>query len=301
MNKSFIGVATLFTIALMAAASSASIIKIGDVLDVRVVGHTEFSGRYPVRENGTIDHPLLADVPVANTSTSELMNDLTLRLARHIDNPLVLIAVVQKPEISVTVLGLVAKPGPVLVGQGATIQEVIQAAGGAIQEAADLEHVKVVHKTRQPQTETCNLRNFLIDADLDKLPVIEANDIVVVPAQQKTKKVKVIGAVMKPGLFTLEEKTTLFEIIYLAGGPAEKADLSRVRRVSQGGAKSTEEVIDVQSFIDRGKMDDIPAVAEGDVIIVYTKWFDWKTVLTVVNNTLLVLVAIQTFGGVFKK
>jgi protein involved in polysaccharide export with SLBB domain len=265
-----------------------------------VVSHPEFSGRFTVNENGTIDYPLLADVAISNSTTSELMNDLTLRLARNIDNPLVLIGIVTKPEITVSVLGQVTKPGPVVTYQGATIQEIIQAAGGAVQEYADIEHVKIIHKTRQPLSEVCNLKSFLLDGELEKLPVIDAADVVIVPAMQKTRKVKVIGAVQKPGLFILEEKTNLFEMIYLAGGPAEKADLSRVRRLSQLGGKTTEEVIDVQAYLDKGKMDEIPVVAEGDIIIVYTKWFDGKTILTLLNNTLLVIVTIQAFAGVFK-
>jgi polysaccharide export outer membrane protein len=291
-----------FLIMLLTAAVSvpAAVIKSGDVLDIQVVSHPEFSGRFTVNENGTIDYPLLADVAISNSTTSELMNDLTLRLARNIDNPLVLIGIVTKPEIIVNVLGQVMKPGPVVTYQGATIQEIIQSAGGPAQEYADIEHVKIIHKTRRPLSEECNLKSFLLDGDLDKLPVIDAADVVIVPAMQKTRKVKVIGAVQKPGLFILEDKTNMFEMIYLAGGPAEKADLSRVRRLSQLDGKTTEEVIDVQAYLDKGKMDEIPTVAEGDIIIVYTKWFDGKTVLTLLNNTLLVIVMIQAFAGVFK-
>jgi protein involved in polysaccharide export with SLBB domain len=271
------------------------------MLDIVVVQHPEFSGHYAVNQNGTIDYPLLADAVVANTTTSELGNDLTLRLARHIDNPLVLVSIVQKPEIVMTVLGQVAKPGPVVTYGGATLQEVIFGAGGALPEIADLEHVRVIHKIRQPSLETCNLKVFLIDGDIEKLPPLYAGDIVVVPSLQKTAKVKCIGAVQKPGLYAIEGKTTMFEMIYLAGGPAERADLSRVRRLSQApGGKTMEEIINIQAFIDKGQMDAIPMANEGDVIIVYSKWFDGKTFLTILNNTLLFIVTIQAFRGAFK-
>ena len=90
----------------------AAIIKTGDVLDITVLGQPEFSGRYTVSQSGTIEYPLLADETIINISTSELMNELTFRLAKHIENPLVLISPVEKPNITVTVLGQVAKPGP---------------------------------------------------------------------------------------------------------------------------------------------------------------------------------------------
>lgn len=287
-------------VGVMTALAAAAVIKTGNVLDIQVVAHPEFSGRFTVNENGTIDYPLLADVVISNITTSELMNDLTLRLARNIDNPLVLIGIVQKPEISVTVLGQVAKPGPVVVYEGATVQEILQGAGGTLDETADLENVKILHKNRKPPVEVSNLKRFFIDAELEKLPEVHAGDVVIVPALPKTRKVKVIGAVARPGLFSLEGKTSVFEMIYLAGGPAEKADLSRVRKLSQYRGKTTEEVLNVQSYIDKGKMDEIPLVGEGDIIIVYTKWFDGKTILTLLNNTLLVIVTIQAFAGVFK-
>jgi protein involved in polysaccharide export with SLBB domain len=194
----------------------------------------------------------------------------------------------------------VLKPGPVVSYPGASLQEVIQGAGGPVLETADLEHVKIIHKSRQPAMENCNLKTFLIDGDLDKLPPLFANDCIVVPAQQKTRKIKVIGAVQKPGLYSFEGKTSMFEMIYLAGGPAEKADLSRVRRLSLHDGKTTDEVIDVQNYLDKGQMDNIPQVAEGDVLIVYTKWFDTKTFLEILQNTLLFLVTIQAFRGAFK-
>jgi protein involved in polysaccharide export with SLBB domain len=296
LSKSVPFLALLF----LAGAPRAATIKVGDMLDIVVVQHPEFSGRYSVNENGTIDYPLLADAPVVNNTTSELMNDLTLRLARHIDNPLVLISIVQKPEILMTVLGQVTKPGPVQSYPGASLQEVIQSAGGPIVETADLEHVKIIHKTRQPAVETCNLKVFLSDGDVEKLPQLFAGDCIVIPAQQKTQKVKVIGAVQKPGLFPVEGKMNIFEMVYLAGGPAEKADLSRVRKISQHDGKSVEEVVDLQAYIDKGQMDNIPPVAGGDIVIVYTKWFDAKEFLTILQNTLLLLVAIQAFRGSFK-
>ena len=290
----------LYLLILKAPLLSA-IIKVGDVLDIKVMSNTEFSGRYTVSENGTIDYPLLADQKVINISTSELMNELTFQLARHIDNPLVLISVVEKPEIKVSVLGQVAHPGPVDTYQGATLQEVIMSAGGFIEFISDLSRIKIVHHNRPQAPESYDLAKFLLDGSVENMPVLENGDVVIVLSQEHTKKVKVIGSVQKPGLFDLEEKMNLFEIIYLAGGPSEKADLSKVRRFSQlENIKGTEEVFDVQSYIDKGQMDNMPLVNEGDVIIVYSKWYDWKTILTVLNNTLLFIITIQTFAQLLK-
>jgi protein involved in polysaccharide export with SLBB domain len=277
-----------------------AIIRAGHVINIQVMSNPEFSGQYIVNENGTIEYPLLADQIITNITTSELMNELTLRLARHIDNPLVLVSIVEKPEITLTVLGQVLNPGPVKAIQGATIQEAIKLAGGAL-EKADLSRVKIVHKGNPSSEEVYDLLKFMEEGELETMPKLENEDMVVVLAQERSKKVKVIGSVQKPGLFDLEEKMNVFEVIYLAGGPVEKADLTKVRRISHHeNSKAIEEVLDIQSYIDKGQMEQIPAVYEGDIIIVYSKWYDWKTILSILNNTLLFIVTIQTFANLFK-
>ena len=275
----------------------AAIIKAGDVLDIKVQGQPDFSGRYMVSQNGTIEYPLLADETIANLSTSELMNELTFRLAKHIENPLVLISLVEKPNITVTVLGQVANPGPVETYLGATIQEVIQLAGGPL-EKADIDSVKVIHKDGNDQTALFfNLKSFMKEGNIAGMPRLQPDDIVILLSQTRTTKVKVIGAVNKPGFFDLDEKINVFELIYLAGGPAEKADLSRVRRFFKSENKTLEEVINVQSFIDKGEMDNIPMADEGDVIIVYSKWFDWRILMSILTNVLLFIVTVQSIRG----
>ena len=275
----------------------AAIIKVGDVLDIQVQGHQEFSGRYTVSTSGTIDYPLLADETIVNISTSELMNELAFRLAKHIANPLVLISVVEKPNITVTVLGQVAKAGPVETYLGASVQEAIQLAGGPTPNA-DIDSIKIIHRDGNDQTaEFFNLKEFLKNGTYDNMPTMRPDDIVILLSETRNTKVKVIGAVNKPGFFDLDEKINVFELIYLAGGPAEKADLSRVRRFFKSDGKTLEEVINVQSFIDNGEMDKIPMVEEGDVIIIYARWFDWKILMSILTNVLLFIVTIQSLRG----
>jgi protein involved in polysaccharide export with SLBB domain len=280
-------------------ASPAAVIKEGDVLDVQVQDHPQFSGRFSVGEDGTTDYPLLPDIQVANLSVAELVNDLTFRLAKHVDNPLVMVKIVDRPEISVTVLGAVRKPGPTASYQGASVQEVIEAAGGP-QPNADIERVKIISKGGgDAQAQFFDYKGFLRDGEFDKLPRLNDGDVVILLSERQNRRVKVIGAVAKPGFFDLDEAMNVFELVYLAGGPAPKADLSRVRRLSRQGGTTTEEVLNLQDFMDKGNLDQIPAVNEGDVVIVYSRWFDWPMMLTILNNVLLFIVTIQALRGAF--
>jgi protein involved in polysaccharide export with SLBB domain len=288
------------TIIMCAFFATAAIIKPGDVLDIVVQAHPEFSGRFTVTETGTIDYPLLADELIVNITTSELMTDLTLKLAKHIDNPLVVISIVLKPEITVYALGQVKLPGPVKTYLGATLQEVLQQAGGPL-ETANLEKVKILHKNSSDESaEYCNLKMFLTEGNMRDMPQLKPDDVIILLALQKSNKVKVIGAVNKPGFFDITEKTNIFELVYLAGGPTERGDLTKIRRFSQQNGKTIDEAINVQTFLDKGDMDNMPQVSPGDVVMIYERWYDWRTILSVLNNVLLFIVTIQAFGGVFK-
>jgi protein involved in polysaccharide export with SLBB domain len=177
---------------------NAGIIRNGDVLDIQVIDHPELSGRYEVDDQGKIDYPLIADEKITDISTTELTNDLTFKLARNIDNPLVLISIVEKPEIEITVLGEVLKPGVVKIIQGASIQEAIMNAGGPVIKSADLTNIKVIHKNRPDAPEIFDFQQFLKDGDVEKMPQLAAEDIVIVTTKNENKNVKVIGAVQKP-------------------------------------------------------------------------------------------------------
>jgi|WetSurMetagenome_2_1015567.scaffolds.fasta_scaffold00479_13 protein involved in polysaccharide export with SLBB domain len=281
-------------------AAGASIIKPGNVLDIMVQGHPEFSGRFTVTDAGTIDYALLADEQVVNVTTSELMNDLTFKLAKHIDNPLVVISVVAKPEMIVYVLGQVKTPGPVKAYQGATIQEVLMLAGGPL-ETANVEKVKILHKNMPDgSAEYCDLKAFLAKGNMADLPKLRPDDTVILLALATSNRVKVIGAVNKPGFFDVTERMNVFELVYLAGGPTDRGDLTRIRRFTQQNGKTVEELINIQSFIDKGDIGSVPLVSPGDVVMVYERWWNWQTALSVMNNVLLLLVAIQALTGALK-
>ncbi len=291
----------VIAVCLCVAATFAGIIKPGSVIDITVQNHAELSGRFTVADNGTIEYSFMADQSVVNMATSDLQNDITLKLVRYIENPLVLVSLVDRPEISVTVLGQVIKPGPVKVYAGASVQEVIVAAGGPLP-TADYDSVKIIRRNGTDRTALWfDMKSFLRSGSMDGMPKLQQDDVVILLSQAKARKIKVIGSVNHPGFYDLEEKMNIFEVIYLAGGPAEKSDLTRVRRVFKIDDRQHEEIVNVQEFIDKGNMDGLPKVDEGDVIILYSKWFDWKGMMTILSNVLLFVVTITSLRGALSK
>ena len=289
--------AVILMLCICAVTHAAGILRVGDVLEIYVQDHLELSKKVMIQNDGTIDYPLFSDKSVTGMTTMEVAELLTFRLAKSIQNPFVLVSTTDAMPIQVRVLGQVNKPGIVQLAKGATLQEVIMAAGGPTQ-YADLADLRIIRdKGTDADAISVDYKEFLEKGKLSAMPEIRPNDIVILLSAPRNLKVKILGDVARPGYSDIQGKTNLFDAIYLAGGPGEKANLSKVRHILKTDDKSVDEVIDMQEYIDKGKMDDIPLVKEGDVIIVYKKFFTWEIFLNIVRDGLMLFTAYHVFSG----
>lgn len=286
-------------VAILGWPSYAGILRAGDALEIYVADHKELTRRVVIAPNGTIDYPYFADRSILGMTPEEVADLLTFRLAKSITNPFVLVTTITSLPISIRVLGQVNKPGLVELPKGATMQEVLIAAGGPT-EFANLAEIRLIReKAAEIDAIKVNFRSFMEKGDLSLLPELRNNDTVILLSQPRDLKIKVLGAVGHPGYYAIQGgETTVFDAIYLAGGPEEKANLSKVRHVLRAeDGKTLDQIVDLQKYIDKGQMDDIPKVKEGDAIIVYKKMFTWGTFLSFVRDALMLFTAYHVFAG----
>ena len=68
----------------------------------------------------------------------------------------------------------------------------------------------------------------MIDRTLADMPKLKQDDTIILLSEQKSNKVKVIGAVNKPDSSISLKRLNLFELIYIGGrAPRSAGDLSR--------------------------------------------------------------------------
>jgi len=106
--------------------------KIGplDVLDISVFQAPELTKTVTVASNGTIDFPLLGEVPVAGKSSYQLQKELNAKLgAKYLQNPQVTVTVAQFNASRITISGAVKNPG-VFPYKGETLFQFVLMAGG---------------------------------------------------------------------------------------------------------------------------------------------------------------------------
>src|SRR6185295_15822557 len=103
----------------------------GDVLDVQVFGNDDLSRAATVQTDGSINLPLLGEVPVSGLTVAEAQHKVTALLARdYLVKPQVEVRVRDYQSQAVTVLGEVNTPGrKVLKGRTRLIDVLVESGG----------------------------------------------------------------------------------------------------------------------------------------------------------------------------
>jgi polysaccharide biosynthesis/export protein len=116
-----------------APTSGSASYRIGppDVLEISVFKVPELSKSVQVAEGGTINLPLVGEIPAAGMTAQEVERDLTLRLgAKYLQNPQVTVYVKEYNSQRVTIEGAVKKPGVYPIRGKATLLQLIATAEG---------------------------------------------------------------------------------------------------------------------------------------------------------------------------
>jgi polysaccharide export outer membrane protein len=104
-----------------------------DSLQVTVWKEPTLSGNFPVRPDGMISLVLVGDLPAAGLTPMALSNDISQRLKKYIQDPVVTVAVLGVNSQRIFMVGEVGKVGPVMLTPGMTPLQAIVTAGGLSQ------------------------------------------------------------------------------------------------------------------------------------------------------------------------
>ena len=114
-----------------------------DSLQVTVWKEPTLSGNFPVRPDGMISLVLVGDLPAAGLTPMALSNDITQRLKKYIQDPVVTVAVLGVNSQRIFLVGEVGKVGPVMLTPGMTPLQAIVTAGG-LSQFANSKHIYIL-------------------------------------------------------------------------------------------------------------------------------------------------------------
>jgi len=250
-------------------------VKTGDVLSISVMGYPELNQSVEVKQDGTIFISVLGNIKVSDMTIQQITNLLNNRLEEYYKSPIVNISLQKFERITVHVLGQIRSPSFYQVPKNTTMQEAITMAGGALP-SADMERIKLVRRRNGfLQEQIVDFTRFLKGAVLDSNPILEADDMIIVPETTEPvalkNRVTVIGAVASPGSHEITGATRLLSVITTAGGTSPEADLHAVRVITPSERRPSIKVVDLEDFLMKGDLGSNPLLKENDVVFVPTE------------------------------
>lgn len=251
-------------------------LRAGDEVRVSMPGQTVTSRLLTIDEKGRIDLETYGSVQLAGLVVLDARDALRRHLTRWIRTVDAVDLILVRRGASVLISGMVARPGVMVLREPEDLWQALQRAGGLLP-GADLTRVSL---RREGVRVPVDLWAFLTHEGGGPLPLLRAGDTVFVPAdaalpavdkagtpyatpQAMERKLFVLGAVLRGGIFEAAPGLDLVTALALAGGPSPAADLTRVRVAASGATTSW----DVSRMLD-GR-DPSPPLPGGGGLVVY--------------------------------
>lgn len=201
------------------------VLGVGDVVDVGVIGRSDFNSRQRVTPEGTIVLPLLGRVKALGLTTAELAQQTQDALVKgaFYSNPVVRVEVSGVASRYVTVLGNVASPGLMPLDRTYHLSDIIARVGAHAGEGANF-----VILTRSDGTSKKYSIEDLATGGGAADPLMMAGDKLYVPAA--TAEVFYLsGQVKSPGAIPMGKDITVREAIAKAGGLTDMGSDKKVK------------------------------------------------------------------------
>jgi polysaccharide export outer membrane protein len=228
-----------------------------------VYGAPDLSGRTRVSADGNISIPLIGYVRVAGLSSSEAQAAIVAKLRENniLNDPQVSVYVKEYNSSGISVAGEVAKPGFYSALGPHRLFDVLQAAGGTTDKAAN--KVVISHRDQKDAT-TLSISKDPAEMAASNV-VLQPGDTVVVP---RAGIVYVLGEVTRPGGYVLNSTggITVLQIVAVAGGPNKVASPGKTRLLRRTENGFQEQNIDVKKLL-RGKAHDV-SVRDQDILFI---------------------------------
>jgi polysaccharide export outer membrane protein len=232
--------------------SSAYVLGRDDVVEVTLLGRSDFSGRSRVQADGTIQLPLIGKVIAAEHTTAELSDTVRkqLQTGGYFADPIVNVEVSSYASRYVTVLGAVGSPGLVPINRPYRLSEILARVGGVRADAADY----LVVRPEKGEEKHLIIRD-LATGDASKDPYVAAGDKIYSPVADVYY---VYGQINAPGAYPLAANMTVQMAIAKGGGLTASGSDKKVE-VTRGGKKV--------------KLDMAAKLQSGDVLFIGERMF----------------------------
>lgn len=225
----------------------------GDELEILFYGKLNQSHTLSINRDGFVDFPELGPVVLAGLSFGEAKEMLKSRVSAQVIGTQVSISMGTLRSMQIFVLGEAYRPGAYTVSSLATVSHGLISAGG-VTDIASLRNIQL--KRGGETVTTLDLYQLLLKGDMSGDVRLRSGDVIYIPTVGDLASVD--GQVLRPAIYELRGKTTVQELVALAGGlgPRAFANSARIERVNSDGFMTVVDVNLTQSGDQRLQVND---------------------------------------------
>jgi len=263
----FVLIAVLALPAPPATASADYRVHAGDVLNVQVFGEPALSQATTVLSDGSIVYPLIGRQNIVGKTLGDVDGQITRALYGYMHDPIVSVSVTSEGQLNILILGNVKTPGKYILPPDSRLTDAIAAAGGI--GTIEREYPSARLSIGAQALQTIPLQKLLRDGDLTLNLPLQNNTVVYVPTPA-TIRVRVMGAVDKPGDIDIDEGDHLSMAVAKAGASSNSnPDLNHVHvtRTETTGATASFEV-NLYRELQAGDLRSDPVLQKGDIVFI---------------------------------
>jgi len=178
----------------------------GDVIEINVRNHPEFSGTYPINLEGKIQYNYVGDINVIGLTPERLKEKIKGIIATYVVSPQVNVTILEYESKVFFVLGEVNKPGQYhMRSETISVEDAVIMAGLPTKSAAINKAKIITPQLNGGKVKKVNLYNLFYLGDLAENILLNPGDSLIVPAAvtESVADKKVIDSNFDPLTYTL--------------------------------------------------------------------------------------------------
>lgn len=235
------------------------VLGVGDHLVLTVWGNIDADHSGTIGRDGQIRLPQVGPVALKGYTLASAEERLRQAFSERHSNFELQLSLGRLRDMPVHVIGRAGRPGRARLPSVSTLFEALTRVGGVTRDGTLR---KLVVRREGSPDRSIDLYDYLLEGNVEGDVSLQPNDVIVIPAVGS--RVAIIGSVLRPAIYELEQaETSLEDVLEMAGGYARLANRREVQIEHVGPQGLTLSSVDLTS-VSPGEV----RLQDGDVVLV---------------------------------
>jgi protein involved in polysaccharide export with SLBB domain len=210
-------------------------LDIGDILEIQLVGQSDYIKDFPVKRDGSINLPDIGKINIAGLSISQASKLIKSKINSAFIGTEAFISLSEIRDVNILVSGNAQNPGIYTLPGNSNILHALSVSGG-INKYGSLREINLIRDNEV--IESLDLYDLLINGEYDLKKRLRSGDVIFVEPRKNV--VTINGAVKRPAKYEVLNEQNLFSIISYANGMKRTADRENIflERILDGTLKT---------------------------------------------------------------